>query len=211
MSIPSSLEYSKIYTKCSTFYKTCSSATSPHFLFHVNVSCVQLQHKSYMLFCNQFLYSGNMSFYRQNYLHHWLTMHNKNCVCECVQNAVVYYTIDFNKCPWIWGGFSRGTILADNLVASLTMLKLGCRWTFDQGNHPKHTSKHTQTWFCDNKIYVLQWLSQVPDLNPIENLWAELSEGQLTDIPWMWRSMHRRMVHNSSMLVMLVTGGCTKY
>uniref|UniRef100_A0A8C5QAL0 Transposase n=1 Tax=Leptobrachium leishanense TaxID=445787 RepID=A0A8C5QAL0_9ANUR len=37
-------------------------------------------------------------------------------------------------------------ILDDNVIQSVTNLRLGRRWTFQQDNDPKHTSKSTRAW-----------------------------------------------------------------
>ncbi len=44
---------------------------------------------------------------------------------------------------------------------------------FQQNLAPGHTDKGTKSWFNDHGVTVLDWPANLPDLNPIENLYGE--------------------------------------
>ena len=67
------------------------------------------------------------------------------------------------------------SILEDHMLPSLEESGLSEEeMIFQQDNDPKHTSKKAKKWMKSNKITLLDWPAQSPDLSPIEHQWVHL-------------------------------------
>ena len=53
---------------------------------------------------------------------------------------------------------------------------------FQQDSAPCHTAKAVYAWFKTNKIKVLKWPRNSPDMNPIESMWNQLKD-EIHNVP----------------------------
>ena len=62
-------------------------------------------------------------------------------------------------------------ILQDHLIPNAKN-QFGRRWRLQMDNDPKHRSRVAQDFLSRETPEVIDWPSNSPDVNPVENLWA---------------------------------------
>lgn len=163
---------------------------------------------------NNIIFSDEASFWAAGYSTRAWTSADNRLVVRTVKHPVKVH---------VWGCFSKkgfgnlhlftgsldavkmNKIYAKALLPSAKRMfpRQNDSWVLQEDNDPKHRSRLCTAWKEENGINVLDWPSQSPDANPIENIWAwmklKLRRKNVVTVPDLTRelkSVWRSLPHN---------------
>ena len=71
-----------------------------------------------------------------------------------------------------WIDLAKYQGMMEDKILSVLRGKMGRSFILQQDNARAHTSFSTKDFFSREKVSLLDWPAQSPDINPIENVWA---------------------------------------
>ncbi|KAL0192155.1 hypothetical protein M9458_010451, partial [Cirrhinus mrigala] len=110
---------------------------------------------------------------------------------EAHSSSCLKSSVKFPQSVMIWGAMSSAgvgplcfflktkvtapiyqDILVHFMLPSDDQLFKDADFIFQQDLAPAHIAKSTKSWLNDHGVSVLDWSANLPDLNPVENLWG---------------------------------------
>ncbi|CAF1650318.1 unnamed protein product [Rotaria magnacalcarata] len=88
-----------------------------------------------------------------------------------IQKLNIKGLVGYHSFNTIMGGPYYVQILQDYLIRNVRK-QFGRHWRLQQDNDPKHNSRVAQQFLSKEVPKVIDWPSDSPDVNPIENLWS---------------------------------------